>query len=321
MVLRSEAPLEAQLVDELFDFWLPIFGLPNDLNPETLLGLEKPQSFISAYTQRLDDKLAGTCLVIRPQAMPELGGFSEVATSPAARRTGIATALSQQARDDFESRGGKALFLGTVNPDAARIYFRLGWRKLAGANVMVNVIDGGSPEEYMLDFFRSLGPAEVGEATPGDRVPMIPALLSPHDWQVLDLNVDMLSTRYAVQNSCLGLYRRYAAMANDGPGAWFCARTETGRVVGTSSALQRGDRGCSIDGFVHLDHSESWRALIQAAIDWATDRNASPVWTTVSFEDEEKLSMFESMGFRKTGEGEPIHLDGRQVRTLRCELV
>ena len=100
--LRFEAPLEAQLVEELFEFWLPIFGLPNDLNPETLLGLENPQSFISAYTRRLGDKLAGTCLVIRSQVMPDLGGFSEVATSPDARRTGIASALSQQARDGLQ---------------------------------------------------------------------------------------------------------------------------------------------------------------------------------------------------------------------------
>ena len=56
--LRVEAPLEAQLVEELFEFWLPIFGLPNDLNPETLLGLENPQSFISAYTKRLGNEIS-----------------------------------------------------------------------------------------------------------------------------------------------------------------------------------------------------------------------------------------------------------------------
>ena len=319
--MRFEAPLEAQLVDELFDFWLPIFGLPNDLNPETLLGMENPQSLISAYVRRLGDGLAGTCLVIRPKHLPHLGGFSEVATSPDARRTGIASALSRQARDDFGERGGEALFLGTVNPGAARIYFRLGWRKLAGANVMVNVLNGGSPEEYLLSFFRDLGPAEVSVASPGDRVPMIPVLLSPHDWQVLDLNVDMLSTRYAVQNSCLGLYRRYSEMASDGRGAWFCARTSRGQVVGLSSALLHPDGGCSVDGFAHLNHLGSWNALIRCTIDWAADKGASPVWTSVSIEDEEKLALFESMGFRNTGEGKPFDLGDRQVRTLRCEVV
>ena len=319
--MRLEAPLESRLVDELFEFWLPIFGLPNDLNPETLLGEENPRSLITAYTRRLNDKLAGTCLVIRSEVMPDLGGFSEVATSPEARRTGIATALSRQARDDFQERGGRALFLGTVNPDAARIYFRLGWRKLAGANVMVNVMNGDSPEEYLIDFFRDLGPAAVRSASPGDRVPMIPVLLSPHDWQVLDLNVGMLSTRYAVQNSCLGLYRRYSALANDGPGAWFCAVTSLGHVVGLSSARLDGDGGCRVDGFTHRDHMDSWAGLIQSATAWGAAQKASSLWTTVSVEDEEKLSLFESLGFENTGQGDPFDLDGRQVGTLRCELV
>ena len=318
--MKLEAPLEPALVEELFEFWLPIFGLPNDLNPETLLGLETPQSLISAYTSRLEDRMAGTCLVIRSPVMPDLGGFSEVATSPHARRTGIATTLSRQARDDFREAGGEALFLGTVNPDAARIYFRLGWRKFAGANVMVNVTGDVSPEEYLVNLFRGLGPATVGPATPGDRVPMIPLLLSPHDWQGLDLNVDMLSTRYAVQDSCLGLYRRYSAMAKDGPGAWFCARTESGHVVGVSSALVVENEGCRVDGFAHLDSLDSWTPLLQSAIEWCTSQNASSVWTTVSFEDEEKLALYESIGFRHTGQGEPIDLGVRQVRTLRCEL-
>ena len=316
--MRFEAPLEAQLVEELFEFWLPIFGLPNDLNPETLLGLENPQSFISAYTRRLGDEMAGTCLVIRSQVMPDLGGFSEVATSPDTRRTGIASALSQQARDDFRDRGGKALFLGTVNPGAARIYFRLGWRKLAGANVMLNVMNGDSPEEFMLDFFRDLGPAKVGVASPGDRVPMIPVLLTPHDWQVLDLNIGMLSTRYVVQDSCLGLYRRYSALASDGQGSWFCARTSLGHVVGISSAVL--DSGCRVDGFAHREYASSWEELIRSAIDWGADRNASPIWTTVSIEDKEKLSLFESFGFKGMGSGESVDFGSRHVGTIRLEL-
>ena len=318
--MKFEAPLETALVDELFEFWLPIFGLPNDLNPETLLGLENPQSLISVYTRRLDEKMAGTCLVVQSPVMPELGGFSEVATSPHARRTGIASQLSREARDDFRAAGGEALFLGTVNPDAARIYFRLGWRKLAGANVMLNVTGDESPEEYMVNFFRDLGPATIGTAGPGDRIPMIPLLLSAHDWQVLDLNVDMLSIRYAGQDSCLGLYRRYAAMASEGPGKWFCARTESGHVVGISSARSTGEQGCRVDGFTHLNHLDSWHELMQAAVDWSSGRSGEPIWTTVSFEDEEKLSLFESIGFKHTGQGEPIDLGGRQVSTLRCEL-
>ena len=185
--MKYEAPLEPQLVDELFDFWLPIFEGQLDVTPDVLLGHELPHSRIIVHTRRLNGKLAGACLVATSEATPSLGGFGEVATSSDARRLGIATALSRQALDEFREKGGQALFLGTGNPDAARIYFRLGWRKLAGANLMVNISNGDSPEEFsrgLLPWSRNLRPFKT--PTPADRAPMIPLLVSPHDWQVLD---------------------------------------------------------------------------------------------------------------------------------------
>ena len=198
--------------------------------------------------------MAGACLVATSDATPSLGGFGEVATSSDARRLGIATALSRQALDEFREKGGQALFLGTGNPDAARIYFRLGWRKLAGANMMVNILNGDSPEEFLVDYFRGLGSATVKTPTPADRAPMIPLLVSPHDWQVLDFNTSMLSTRYTVQGSCLGLYRRYLAIAEDGQGAWFCASTAHGEIVGLSTARLDDDGRCRVDGFTHRNY-------------------------------------------------------------------
>ena len=318
--MRLEAPIEAHLVDELFEFWEPIFGGPIDVTPEVLLGREVPETVITVYTRRLDGKLAGACLVATSRGLPGLGGFGEVATSPDARRSGIATDLSRQARDEFGERGGRALFLGTGNPDAARIYFRLGWRKLAGANLMVNVLNGDSPEEFLADYFRGLGTATVRGPSPADRAPMIPLLVSPHDWQALDSNLGMLSTRYAVQDSCLGLYRRYSALAADGRGAWFCASTSLGQVVGLSTTRLDNDGGCQVDGFTHRKYMEPWKALIQAASDWGAGRNASPIWATVSVEDDEKRSLFESVKFRNAGPGEPLDLGGRQAAAIRFEL-
>ena len=154
--MRHEAPLNANLTDELLDLWLPIFDGAIDLTREALLGEEAPHSRITVYTRRLNGGLAGACLVASSHATPSIGGLGEVATTSAARRTGIATALTQQALDDFEALGGQALFLGTVNPAAARIYHRLGWRKLAGARLMLKVVNGASPEEWFVDYFRAL---------------------------------------------------------------------------------------------------------------------------------------------------------------------
>ena len=318
--MRLEAPLEQALVDELFAFWEPIFGGPIDIGPDTLLGSEGTQSLINVYTRRLDDTLAGACLLATSHTLPALGGLGEVATSPKARRSGIATQLSQQARDDFAERGGQAIFLGTVNPGAARIYFRLGWRKLAGANLMVNVLDGSSPEEFLVDYFRGVGATRVREPSPADRVPMIPLLVAPHDWQMLDSNTAMLSTRYAVQDSCLGLYRRYMALTIGGKGAWFCASDDSGQLSGLSSVHMDGSGGCTVDAFTRRESLDCWNALIRRAVDWGASRNALPIRATASVEDDEKLALFESVGFTRAGNGESFDLDGREVGTVRLEL-
>ena len=318
--MRLEAPLEQSLVDELFPFWEPIFGGPIDITPDTLLGSEGAESVIRVYTRRLGERLAGACLVATSRSLPALGGLGEVATSPEARRTGIATEVTRQARDDFAERGGEAMFLGTVNHAAARIYFRLGWRKLAGANLMLNALDGRSPEEFLVDYFRGIGAVEVREPSPADRVPMIPLLVSPHDWQALDFNAGMLSTRYAVQDSCLGLYRRYSALAKDGRGAWFCASDGRGQLAGLSSARLDGEGGCWVDGFTRGEKLDSWEALIGRAVDWGANRGASAIRATVSVEDDEKSALFESVGFKNVGAGESFDLGGREVGTLRIEM-
>ena len=320
--MRHETPLDAGLADELMELWLPIFVEGIDLTREALLGEEMPDARITVYTRRFENRLSGACLVASSDSMPSLGGLGEVATSPAARRTGIATTLTQQALDDFRNRGGQALFLGTVNPAAARIYHRLGWRKLAGARLMLHVANGYSPEEFLVDYFRQIrhDAVSVRAPTPADRAPLIPLLGSPHDWQVLDFNVGVTSTRYAVLDSCLGLYRRYAAIEGDGRGAWFCASTDGGNVVGLSTARLDGHGGCRVDGFTHRDHSTIWQDLIQAVADWSAGRNASHIYADVSVEDEEKRALFESLGFSRATEGEPFDLGGRQVGTIRLEL-
>ena len=274
------------------------------------------------FTRRIGERLAGACLVASSDSMPSLGGLGEVATGPEARRTGIATALTQQALNDFRDRGGQALFLGTVNPAAARIYHRLGWRKLAGARLMLHVANGDSPEEFLVDYFRETRGevVSVRAPSPADRAPMIPLLVSPHDWQVLDFNVGVMSTRYAVLDSCLGLYRRYAAIAGDGRGAWFCARTDRGNVVGLSTARLDRNGGCRVDGFTHKNHATIWRDLTQAAIGWSAGRNASHIYADASVEDEEKRALFDSAGFTRASDWKPFDLSGRQVGTTRLEL-
>ena len=251
--MRVEAPLE-----------------PPDLPPEVFLGAEVEQNGNTVYLTRRDDGgLAGTCGLTTSRSVPALGGLGEVATDPGLRRSGIATELCKQAVDDFRDLGGQALFLGTDNPDAARVYYRLGWRKLAGANVMANISNGDSPEAFLVDYTRGLGPAQIRPASPDVRIPLIPLMVLPHDWLVLDSNAAMFSTRYAAQNSCMGLYRRYSHLVRDGRGAWFCAVTQDARVVGSSTARLDGSGACRVDAFALGSHMETWAGLVASAMDWS----------------------------------------------------
>lgn len=201
-------PLAEPLIDELLPFWAAIFGegLP-DIERAIFLGSESTYSHSTLYLQREAGQIAGTCFIMQSRTRPALAGFGEVATAPAFRGQGIATDLCRQAVADFRATGGEAFFLGTVNPVAARVYQRLGWRKLAGAAVMVNLTANLSPEEFLVDYFRQPGAVEMRKAGPEIRVPMIPLILTPHDSELLDANVGLYSCRYRMQNSCMGLYR------------------------------------------------------------------------------------------------------------------
>ena len=314
--MRVGAPIPAPLAGELQEFWEDIFGFsaehPPDVAPEVFLGSEVEHNRLNVYLERRGETLAGTCTRTVSRSLPSLGGFGEVATRPALRQAGIATRLCGRAVEEFRAGGGQALFLGTTSPAARRVYHRLGWRKLAGADVMANITSRDSPEAFLVDYFRKPGEATVVPATPAVRVPIIPLLHAPHDWQVLDANAGMYSTRYCVQYSCMGLYRRYLAAVAGGKGDWYCARTADGRVVGLATACGAG-AACQVDGFAHPYFAAAWPDLVAAVMQRAAVRAASECRAVVCVEDEEKRALFEGLGFREAGAARDFVLDGRAV--------
>ena len=320
---RYEIPIEQDLAEELFAFWEKIFGPGDpDVPMGVFLGNEVDHSRLITYLERDGDTLTGTCGITISRADPRLAGFGEVATRPDYRGRGIASRLCGQAVEEFDTQGGEAVFLGTGNPDAARIYHRLGWRRIAGTNVWARVSTGDSPEEYLADYFRAPGQMSI---VPGDaslRLPMIPLLITPHDWQVLDGNLPapMMSTRYAVQNSCMGLCRRYYDLVKRDAAAWFAAKTSDGRLVGISTAWIDDSNVCAVDGFIHARFQDSFDALVGAAIDFGRFQEADRITTRLSVEDEDKQAAFESLGFHKGNVEGSFALDDREVAAVTMTL-
>ena len=222
--VRLRVPIDEGLNERLQAFWHSIFGDAPDIEPDVFLGSESSYNTSDLYLVEEDGRAISTAMATTCNALPELGGFGEVATLPEARGRGLATDLCRQSVEDFAAACGRALFLGTVNPAAARIYHRLGWRKLASSIVWALITDDRSPEAYLVDYFSNPGPAVVEEGGPGARIPMIPLIVTPHDWQVLDANTGIFSARYALVRSCMGLYPKYQAVREGGRGSWFAAR-------------------------------------------------------------------------------------------------
>lgn len=324
---RIEAPLsEPELIHELLGVWKSIFKMSFEELRPILEGDECSENVDVIFLAREGGELAGTSHLTISKAVTALAGLGEVATSTSFRRRGIGEKLCQMALDEFRQRRGQSIFLGTSNPDAARLYHRLGWRRLPGTNVMLNLLNNDSPEPYLVDYFRGLdgsnGPkVVVGTASPDVRIPMIPLCIVPHDWQVLDANARMYSIRFHHQGGCMSLYPMYQAVRSVGKGEWFAARTEQGKVVGLASARLGDSNEACIDGFAHRNFAEILEALVRSAVAWAQERNAASCYALISAEDEEKQKRFASMGFLESREGQiEFELGGRQIRSLRMEL-
>jgi ribosomal protein S18 acetylase RimI-like enzyme len=67
------------------------------------------------------------------QPLPDVTEITGVATLPAFRRRGIAAALTQLLVDDAHRRGIALIFLSAGDDDVARIYERVGFRRIATA--------------------------------------------------------------------------------------------------------------------------------------------------------------------------------------------
>ena len=316
-ISQTDAPVDETLANEMICLWEWVFQSSyNDYRP-VLAGEEVSENRNVLYYAHAGPQLLGTCQLTYPQRGAVVGGLGEVAVVEEFQRQGIATLLTRQARDTFQSQGGQVLFLGTVNPSAARVYKRLGWRRLAGTNVMACLTGENTPEEFLVDYFREQRPCTIHPASAAIRIPIIPLAVVPHDWQILDANTEMFSTRSVVQNSCMGLYPRYESLAQKGNGASFAAWTDDGRMVGLSTVQIDASGAAHVDGFTSHRFADTWDGLIRRTIAWSTHSGASHCEARISVEDEAKQARFESLGFKKRESGKNFSLNGKAVGSFR----
>ncbi len=297
-LMRYEPPLEEKLIEELSAFWEATYGFGYDGFRHIFEGDETAHNLDIVYVAREGETLVGTCHLTMPLVDKKLGGLGEVATSEAYRGRGVAGWLCEHARDDFAARGGRALFLGTGNPAAARIYERLGWRTVDNSVVYGNLIGGGTIERFYEDYWAGKGAISIVRGSAAQRISLIPLNVYPHETTLLDSNTEIYATKFRKQEMCLGLYPKYSKYENDNDSAWFCAVDKNGSLAGLSTAKSTGGK-CNVDGFVHPRHARVLKELLQAAIKWADD--SGNIQAQVAASDALKQSVFESLGFCECG--------------------
>jgi GNAT superfamily N-acetyltransferase len=294
--LRLDAPVANDMALRMVDCWQTVFDAPLSWLLNVMLGAEHEHNEDTIFVACQGADIAATCRLTISHCDQRIGLLGEVATVPEHRGNGLAKHLCRWALEDFGARHGQALFLGTNNAVAARLYAELGWRQLAGSQIMLNQQTPSLPEEYLADYYRS-GKSMVVTIRPGGaryRAPMVPLIVTPLDFRILDANTVVHSTRYVVQASCEGLYGKYEGL---GDGTWFVAEREDGAVVGLASAKHVGDGVYCAEAFAHPYHQECCLKLMyEAAISWCHEQECNSVYTTCSRFDPVKEAAVREMG-------------------------
>lgn len=315
-IKRYEIPIPDKLIIDIYEMWQKVpeeFGIAQDIDQlrGQLSNRVRSEDRKLLYVAYVDEEIAGTSMIWISARDPLLCEFGLPATSQEHRRKGIGQALFSRPVDEFRTMGGEAIFLGTNQVPAERVYRRTGYSKLTGSICQMQVLNGESPEAYLVDYFRDLGPADIFEGESTDRTPAVPLLHSPHDWQIMDCNVEMFSRRYFTHRSFAGRAGSYIDLLDNSSGTFFSARAgDRMKVVGLSTALLIGEDVCSIDAFTHRYYQDVWEDLIQASISWGKKQGSNIFQVTVSIEDYEKINLYKTLGFIEVGNGRTFFMDG-----------
>ena len=315
-IKRYEIPIPDKLIISIYEMWQKVpeeFGIAQDIDQlrGQLSHRVRTEDRKLLYVAYVDGEIAGTSMIWISGRDPLLCEFGLPATSQEHRRKGIGQDLFSRPVDDFRAMGGEAIFLGTNQVPAERVYRRTGYSKLTGSIAQMQILNGESPEAYLVDYFRGLGPADIYEGEPNDRTSAVPLLHSPHDWQIMDCNVEMFSRRYFTHHSFAGRAGSYIDLLDNSNGTFFSARAgDRDKVVGLSTALLIGNGVCAVDAFTHRYYQDVWEDLIQASIIWGKNQGNNIFQVTLSIEDYEKIQLFKKLGFIEVGKGRTFFMDG-----------
>ena len=185
MIEKHDVPLDPPLAHELVDFWTYIWNEPPDVPIDVFLGSESEHNDLSVFFERGSVGVTSTCMIVAPRAMaddlgPRRGRDASRPPATAACRRGSAARRSTWPSKTAARRCSSAP-AGAPPPGSTR---GSASGKLPGASWWINVANGEPPEAFVVDYFRRpAASVTVRPASPADRLPMIPLIVSPHRWR------------------------------------------------------------------------------------------------------------------------------------------
>ena len=164
----------------------------NELVARVLCGAADDSLHDYLFIGRINDEVVGTVWHGTSSNTHEMGGYGFVRTDPEHRGKGVAQALTKLSVEQFWADGGRAMYLGTVAPDAAHVYEKFGYRRYNGI-AMRALRPGLDPEGFEDEHFAHDGAPLARDATLGD-IGSYPALTlssAPKDWLIRDFTEGM----------------------------------------------------------------------------------------------------------------------------------
>ena len=260
-----------------------------ELERKQLSGEEKEFNTDYLFTAYEDRKLLGNIHLTVNNKNGAFGCLGGLVTVPESRGKGVGKTLFGKACEYFDVLNGKILFLGTNNEMAARIYQKFGFSFITGTNVMVRVKDG-----CFFDFckeFYSDREYSITEMDDGCRVPIIPLIVSRGRDMLMDANANIISTDYATQISCTGLYPRFLRIKENG-GNIFVAKLNNQAICAIATVCEKDGKN-NVDCFSYKGYENVLFYMLGRIIKDGKEYSA-----IIAEKDIEKLKLFESFGFK-----------------------
>jgi len=133
-IIRHPTPLRADVSNLIAQ----VFGMKQLEEDRKLLeGNESGDNLEMLFSAQEGESLIAFCRITISRAMPWTAMLGDVCVAPESRGSGIGRKILCHAISEAERLGVEAIWLGTNNPVAARLYDSVGFRFVTGSNVML----------------------------------------------------------------------------------------------------------------------------------------------------------------------------------------